>query len=236
MTPVNIEFTSDITAQLIDHAGDDMAIAQAAWVSLGNIEQRDEKRVAGLISYLMKHKHGSPFEQGYMRFLIHCPIFVAREFVRHRIGVSVNEVSGRYTELEPIFWIPRSERSLVNVGTSARPKMEAGREVTRKIAGTALTNTYAAAWSNYAWMLQEGIAKEVARACLPVGIYTRIMATFNPRSLMHFLSLRTHDEAATFISYPQAEIEELATSMEYQFAHRWPITHDAFIKNGRVSP
>jgi thymidylate synthase (FAD) len=232
LTPVN--FTSDILAQLIDHAGSDTAIAEAAWVSTSNVG--DEKKIAGLINYLMKHRHGSPFEQGYMRFNIHCPIFVAREFVRHRIGVSMNEMSGRYTELEPIFWIPRPERGLVNVGTSARPKMEAGGEVTRHIVGMALLNTYASAWDNYQWMLREGIAKEVARACLPVGIYTRIMATFNPRSLMHFLSLRVHNEEAAFATYPQAEIEELATSMEYQFAHHWPIAHDAFVKNGRVAP
>jgi thymidylate synthase (FAD) len=235
LTGVNIEFTSDITAKLVSQAGDDLTIAQAAWVST-QPASNDTEKVPGLINYLIKHRHGSPFEQGWMRFEIHCPIFVAREFVRHRIGVSLNEMSGRYTELEPTFWIPRESRPLVNVGTSARPKMEEGGEIARGIVGTALVNTYAEAWSNYTWMLQEGIAKEVARVVLPVGIYTRIMATLNPRSLLHFLSLRTHNEEATFISYPQAEIEELATSMEYQFAEHWPLTHAAFIKNGRVSP
>lgn len=234
MTPVNIEFTSSITADLVSHAGDDLTIAQAAWVSTRR--QEDTDRVDKLLNYLIKHRHGSPFEQGWMRFEIHCPIFVAREFVRHRIGVSLNEMSGRYTELEPIFWIPRESRGLVNVGTSARPKIEAGGEVTRNLVGAALVNSYASAWSNYTWMLQEGVAKEVARVVLPVGIYTRIMATFNPRSMMHFLGLRVHDESATFISYPQAEIEELATDMEFHFKHRWPLTHEAFIKNGRVSP
>jgi thymidylate synthase (FAD) len=236
LTPVNIQFTSDITATLIDHAGNDIAIAQAAWVSLGNIEQRDERRVAGLLSYLIKHKHGSPFEQGYMRFLIHCPIFVAREFVRHRIGVSINEVSGRYTELEPIFWIPRFERGMKNVATSARPKLAPIPLADHMDVVHAMENTYEYCWGVYQAILQGGIAKEVARVVLPVGIYTRIIATFNPRSLMHFLSLRTHDESATFISYPQAEIEELAIDMERQFAQHWPTTYDAFIKNGRVSP
>lgn len=234
MTPVNV--TSDITATLIDHAGDDLAIAQAAWVSLGNIEGRDEKRVAGLLNYLIKHRHGSPFEQGYLRFMIHCPIFVAREFVRHRIGVSVNEMSGRYAELEPIFWMPRPGRGLVNVGTSARPKMEAGPSYARVIVTSELRQSYENAWSAYTYLLNQGIAKEVARTVLPVGIYTRIMATFNPRSLLHFLSLRIHSDEATFVTYPQAEIQELALEMESRFADFWPLTFKAFVDNGRVSP
>lgn len=234
MTPVNL--TSEITATLIDHAGDDLAISQAAWVSLGNIGGRDESRVAGLLNYLIKHRHGSPFEQGYLRFLIHCPIFVAREFVRHRIGVSVNEMSARYTELEPIFWMPREDRGLVNVGTSARPKMEAGPSYARAIVTSELRQSYENAWSTYTYLLNQGIANEVARTILPVGIYTRIMAIFNPRSLMHFLSLRIHSDEAKFATYPQAEIQELALAMEAQFADFWPLTLKAFVDNGRVSP
>jgi len=230
--------TSDITATLLNHAGSDLTIAQAAWVSLGNVEQRDENRVAGLLNYLMKHRHGSPFEQGWLQFRLHIPIFVARELVRHRIGVSINEMSGRYTELEPIFWVPRPERGLVNTGTSARPAMEQGEtpEYHHHLVGVCQGVSYRHAWDSYKTMIGEGIANEVARTVLPVAIYTRMHVTFNPRSLMHFLSLRVNDTRNTFATYPMAEIEELALQMEDAFFRHWPLVAEAFVKNGRGSP
>jgi thymidylate synthase (FAD) len=227
----DITFTSEISANLIGHAGSDLTIAQAAWVSTRN--EGEEERIQGLLNYLMKHRHGSPFEQGWLQFELHIPIFVARELVRHRIGVSINEMSGRYTELEPIFWMPHPDRGLVNVGSSARPKLEGGdwREVSRTI-----TSSCGDSWMNYQRLLNLGYAKEVARVVLPVGIYTRMHVTFNPRSMMHFLSLRVHDERATFATYPMAEIQELALHMEGYFSMHWPRTYLAFANNGRVSP
>ena len=95
---------------------------------------------------------------------------------------------------------------------------------------------YQGAWDAYQEMLRKGIAKEVARTVLPVGTYSSAFVTCNPRSLMAFLSLRTHDEGAAFTSYPQAEIEDVARQLETAFADLFPLTHEAFNTNGRVAP
>lgn len=227
----NISFTNEISAIFLGGAGSDLTIAQAAWVSTNT--EADESKVSGLLNYLMKHRHGSPFEQGWLQFELHIPIFVARELVRHRIGVSINEMSGRYTKLEPIFWMPKPDRGLINVGTSARPKMGAG-NVESFI--SELKQSYEWSWLCYQRLLNQGYANEVARVVLPVGIYTRMHVTFNPRSLMHFLSLRIDSSANMFATYPMAEIQELAFHMGDAFDQQWPLTSTAFIKNGRVCP
>jgi thymidylate synthase (FAD) len=85
-------------------------------------------------------------------------------------------------------------------------------------------------------MLKDGVAREVARSVLPVGTFTSFYATCNPRSLMHFLGLRTTSEFATFPSFPQEEIERVAMHMEAAFAEHFPLTWEAFLDNGRVAP
>lgn len=230
----DITLTNEVSTTFLGGAGSDLTIAQAAWVSANT--ETDESRVAGLLNYLMKHRHGSPFEQGWLQFELHIPIFVARELVRHRIGVSLNEMSGRYTKLEPIFWIPKLGRGLINVGTSARPKMGQGSHPLDAEVIEALEKTYQGDWDIYEILLAAGVANEVARVVLPVGIYTRMHVTFNPRSLMHLLSLRINSPDNMFATYPMAEIEEMALQMEDAFKAHWPLTHAAFVKNGRVSP
>jgi thymidylate synthase (FAD) len=111
------QFTSDLKVEYIDHLGSDIGIAQAAWVStMGErAEEGDPKRVKGLINMLMRDRHGSPFEQGLMRFRVTAPIVVFREHHRHRIA-SYNEVSGRYVEMKPLFYVPPKNRPLIQVG------------------------------------------------------------------------------------------------------------------------
>lgn len=242
--PVDVITTDKITVNLVQSMGGDYMVAAAARVStsgeaareLAKPEKTDE--IGGLINYLMKHRHGTPFEHASMTFFVHAPIFVWREWHRHRIGFSYNEESARYKQLDPVFWLPSIDRKIVpdEGHTSARPKFKQGTGEQYLPLCDALRDSYRVSYSTYANLIDKGYAKEVARACLPVAIYSSCWVTCNPRSLMAFLSLRTHDPRAQFISYPQAEIEMAARAAEEIFAKGWPVTYAAFLKNGRVGP
>lgn len=230
------------TVSLIQHAGDDVMVAAAAKVSTSGDEARDLSRIedeggiSGLIRYLMKHRHGSPFEHGMMTFFVHAPIFVIRELQRHRIA-SYNEESGRYKQLEPVFWSPDDERRIARSEgyKSARPTFDPGTPeqfaLIRKH-----DELYDELYAAYEEEIAAGIGNEVARRLLPLATYSSLWVTMNPRGLMNFLSLRVHDERAASVSYPQREIEEVAEQMEAAFAAHWPLVHTQFVKNGRVAP
>lgn len=233
-------FTSDITVKLVEHHGDDDMIVKAARVSVegGRVIEKEPGEKAGLINYLMKHRHGTPFEHGMMTFFVHAPIFVWREWHRHRIGFSYNEESGRYKQLEPVFYIPPPERAVVPTEkhTSARPDFGPANHVEYNTLVEALKTSYQQSYFIYQQLLQQNFAKEISRAVLPVAIYSSCWVTCNPRSLMSFLSLRTKVESALFKSYPQWEINQAAIQCEGFFAEHWPLTQHAFNKNGRVAP
>lgn len=238
-----IRLTNEITVRLIQSMGGDAMIVAAAKVSTSGEEAlkftdpacADDN--AGLINYLVKQRHGTPFEHAALTFFVHAPIFVWREWHRHRIGFSYNEESGRYKVLEPVFWAPDGDRKITPGPDHkpARPSFVADKTKADH-AYCQLAAAYFEAYTRYRNMIDFGIANEVARACLPVGIYSSCWVTCNPRSLMAFLSLRTHEPAAKFVSYPQAEIEQAARVAETLFAEGWPITYASFVKNGRVGP
>jgi thymidylate synthase (FAD) len=100
----------------------------------------------------------------------------------------------------------------------------------------ALLSAYTESWTAYEFMLSEGIAKELAAFSLNTGIYSTAHVSMNPRSIMHFLSLRVKSEESRFPSNPQWEINQVADKMEVYFAKQWPLTHEAFVKHGRVAP
>lgn len=234
---MTIFLTSDLTATLIRHVGDDQSVAQAARVSTGKDEEEySEAKDRGLLNYLMKHRHGSPFEHNSMTFRVEAPIFVFREWHRHRVGWSYNEVSGRYTKLAPLFYTYPEGRPLAQAGSSAHPELVAGD--TALAIEISLTDYDSAlhAWTLYEKRLAAGAANEVARSVLPLSVYSSMYATCNARSLMAFLSLRVDDEDAMFETKPQWEIEQLALQMEAEFKRIFPITWAAFVKNGRVCP
>lgn len=233
---MDMEFRSDPTVELVDSMGTDDSVVAAARVSVNGDEATPANEAVGLINYLMSHRHGTPFEHATVKFRIEAPIFVFREFHRHRVGWSYNEMSGRYTELKPVFHVPAADRPLVNVGTSARPKMVPGTEEQYDLLVETLTTSYRIAFTDYLHLMEKGVAKEVAREVLPVGIYSQMYATANMRSLMHFLSLRTHDEQAAIVSHPQYEIEQVARAMEDVFRDLWPLTYDSWNDNGRQAP
>jgi thymidylate synthase (FAD) len=170
-----------------------------------------------------------------MTFFVSAPIFVFREFMRHRIA-SYNEESGRYRELSPVFYVPNKERKLVQTGKTGHYVFVDGTSEQFEISVAAMKETYAVAYANYKKMLDAGIAREVARAVLPVALYSSMYVTMNARALMNFLSLRTSREGSHFPSYPQREIEMVAEKMEEHFARLMPLTYAAFEKSGRVAP
>jgi thymidylate synthase (FAD) len=235
------KFRSDVTVELIKASAGDSDVVWAARVSTAgekSIEAMtaDPARSAGLIRYLMRERHGTPFEHNSMTFLISAPIFVFREFHRHRVGWSYNEESARYRELQPVFYIPGSDRMLVQEGKPGHYQFVAGSAEQHATVAAETRRACAQAYSAYQRMLAAGVAREVARGVLPVATYSSMYATCNARSLMAFLSLRTKREDSTFPSYPQREIEMVAERMEACFAELMPITYAAFNDCGRVSP
>jgi thymidylate synthase (FAD) len=231
---MEIQYRSDMTVELVQCMASDSAVTMAARVSTGAVKTSTEKE-AGLINYLMRDRHGSPFEHNAFTFYVEAPIFVFREFMRHRIA-SYNEESGRYKELSPVFYIPSEERKLVQVGKPGAYTFEDGSYEQKISVPASIKRSSRTAYENYELMLKQGVAREVARTVLPVGVYSSMFVTMNARSLMNFLSLRTTREGTHFPSFPQREIEMVAEQMEEFFAKKMPLTYEAFNKNGRVAP
>ncbi|MFE5328419.1 FAD-dependent thymidylate synthase [Embleya sp. NPDC056575] len=239
--PADVRFRDDVTVELIKHSASDQDVLWAARVSTAGEKSLDEldkdaSRSRGLINYLMRDKHGSPFEHNSMTFFVSAPIFVFREFHRHRVGWSYNEESGRYRELLPVFYVPSAERRLVQRGKPGAYEFVDGTAEQHAVVDEATRAGYEAAYAAYRRMLEAGVAREVARTTLPVGLYSSMYATCNARSLMHFLGLRTKHDDATFPSFPQREIEMVAERMEAVWAELMPLTYAAFNANGRVAP
>jgi len=235
-----IIFRDDVTVELVKASASDSDVIWAARVSTAGENSLDEinqdpSRSAGLINYLARERHGTPFEHTSMTFFISAPIFVFREFMRHRIA-SYNEESGRYRELNPVFYIPSPERKLVQIGKTGAYTFIDGSKEQFDISVAAMKETYILAYANYKKMLDVGVAREVARAVLPVGLYSSMYVTMNARALMNFLSLRTSRAGSHFPSYPQREIEMVAEKMEAHFEQLMPITYGAFQKSGRIAP
>lgn len=241
-TPVPV-FRSDVVVELVRSSASDADVLFAARVSTrGEASLEDAgadaealARSAGLVNYLMRDRHGSPFEHTSMTFYVQAPIFVFREFMRHRIA-SYNEESGRYRELRPVFYVPGPERRLVQEGKPGAYRFTAGTPDQHALVETEVRAASTRAYEAYRAMLDAGVAREVARVVLPVTTYSSMYVTMNARALMNFLSLRTQREGSTFPSFPQREIEMCAEVMEDVWRGLMPITHAAFERNGRVAP
>lgn len=236
-----VSFRSEVTVELVKHSAADSDVLWAARVSTAgeqSLEElhKDPERSKGLINYLMRDRHGSPFEHNSMTFFISAPIFVFREFMRHRVGWSYNEESGRYRQLEPVFYVPGESRKLVQQGRPGKYEFVEGTQAQHDLTGRVMEDSYRQAYEAYQEMLAAGVAREVARAVLPVGLFSSMYATCNARSLMHFLGLRTQHEQAKVPSFPQREIEMVGEQMEAHWATLMPLTYGAFNANGRIAP
>jgi thymidylate synthase (FAD) len=207
---------------------DDLSVVNAARVSFGARVDAMDDRNAGLVRFLMRERHGTPFEHNLFRFHIKAPLFVTREWQRHRMG-SFNERSGRYSELPDEFYVPAADDVRTQVG---KPGAYTFEPVSDELAGQVregIAASYAESYKRYRELLADGIAKEVARTVLPVGLYTEFYWSLNARSLMNFLSLRNAETA-------QREIRLYAEAVETHFAQAMPITHGSFVAQGRTAP
>lgn len=246
-----VEFRSDFPVELVDSMGSDAAFVQAAKISTLRDRENDEEneRTWGgslrpevlvdnrrFLSFLMKNRHHSPFEHGALTFRIEAPIVVAREFFRHRIA-SYNEMSGRYTEMRPVFYVPDTAvRPLAQVGKPGAYTYSMEENSELEFSTVSIFQTAAGeAWRKYQVLLEDGVAKEVARMVLPVNIYTQWYVTMNPRALMNFLSLRTPtvEGVSSVPSFPMWEIAQVAARMEDFFKSSFPVTWDVWNANGR---
>ncbi|MDQ1041395.1 thymidylate synthase (FAD) [Streptomyces sp. V3I8] len=237
MTQITIR--NDVTAELVKHAAEDTDVTFAARVSTIGGESRFNEATeedSGLINYLMRDRHGSPFEHNSMTFYVEAPIFVFREFMRHRVGFSYNEESGRYRKLEPVFYVPAPDRKLVQKGKPGRYEMVEGTEEQFLMTRDLLAENSYECYHMYLTLLEAGVAREVARVVLPLNTFSSMYVTCNARSLMHFLGLRTTHPDAKVPSFPQREIEMVAELMEAKWAKLMPLTYEAFNKNGRIAP
>ena len=213
--------------ELLDVMGNDLSVVNAAKVSFAaQVSELDEASI-GLINYLMKNKHATPFEHVIFKFRIKAPIFVTREWMRHRWS-SFNEMSMRY-HVPPVidYYIPAYDKIRKQVGKpGAYSFEEINNTATKDIVYSIFQSLIAEADSAYHKLLELGIAKEIARCVLPVSQYTEFIWTVNARSLINFLSLRNEKSA-------QYEIQEFAKIIEYVFEKIMPITYKSYIESGR---
>lgn len=229
--------------RLTDFAGSDLSVVNAARVSFGKesewdheyshagselgtkLKEDDEK----VLQFLMKNRHGTPFEQNYFQFHIRAPIFIFREWHRHRIGISINEESARYVELQPDFYLPDDAHCRKQVGKPGHYSYVPMDSQEANELRSFLSASYRDSYETYKRLMEMGAAKEIARAALPVGIYSQMRWTCNARSLMAFLSLRNAPKALQ-------EIKDYASVMEDIFLAKMPATASSFIECGRVAP
>jgi thymidylate synthase (FAD) len=205
--------------RLVDAMGGDGAVVDAARVCYDS-RSKGEAQDRALIAYLMKHSHLTPFEHAVFKFHASTPIFVARQWFRHRMA-SYNEVSGRYTEVKDEFYIPavwRSQDTVNKQGSVAAAKLDHAGLSAR------LADQVRSAVAAYRGMLGAGVAREMARLVLPLNLYTQFYWTVNCRSLMNFISLRADEHA-------QWEMQQYALALAEFFRLRMPWTWEAFLSH-----
>ena len=233
---VTSEVVADGVVEVLDHGfvrlddamASDLSVVNGARVSFARRKEELDESDVGLIGFLMRERHSSPFEHAVFRFHVRAPIFVAREWFRHRWS-SFNEFSMRYAKATEEFYVPDADDVRTQVG---KPGAYSFEPVTPEVADTTreeMRAVYEQAFATYERLVELGVARELARTVIPVGAYTEFYWTVNARSLMNFVSLRAAEAA-------QREIRRYADACEHFFAERMPVTHEAFVAAGRVAP
>ena len=226
----------DNTIRVLDHGfvrlddamADDLSVVNGARVSFARHKDEMDEADQGLIRFLMRERHGTPFEHNAFRFHIRCPIFVAREWFRHRVG-SFNEFSLRYARATDDFYVPEPDDVRTQVGKPGAYSFEPVSEEISEATRERLREVYETAYRAYEELVELGVARELARSVLPVGAYTEFYWTVNARSLMNFLSLRNSQSA-------QREIRRYAEACERFLEEQMPVTYAAFLANDRTAP
>ncbi|MFA6318725.1 MAG: FAD-dependent thymidylate synthase [Elusimicrobiota bacterium] len=206
--------------RLVGFMGGDEAVVAAARVCTGT-GSKGEAQDRKLIEYLLTHGHLTPFEHSVFKFHVSCPLFVMRQWIRHRSS-SFNEISARYAEVKDEFYVPERWRGQDAVNRQASgPK--AGLDDQR--CSAVLEKAYAGAFAAYRELLALGAAREMARFVMPVGCYTQFYWTINSRNLLHFIGLRAD-------SHAQWEIQRYTEALAKFFARQMPWTWEAYLRRG----
>jgi thymidylate synthase (FAD) len=233
---VTPEVITENTIPVLDHGfvrlddamATDLSVVNAARVSFARRKEEMDASDEGLIRFLMRDRHGTPFEHNAFRFHIRAPIFVAREWFRHRVG-SFNEFSMRYARATEDFYVPEAEDVRTQVGKPGAYSYDPVEPELAEQTRDELREVYEAAYATYERLVEAGVARELARCVMPVGAYTEFFWTVNARALMNFVSLRAAETA-------QREIQRYAEAVEHFFEELMPVTHAAFVAAGRVAP
>lgn len=202
---------------LVDKMGDDSSVTQAAKVSFGNDkEEETPEQRRTLIRYLMRHRHSSPFEMVELKFLIRCPIFVARQWMRHRTW-SYNEISGRYTQLPDDYYTPEEWRL----------QSKNNKQGSEGVSSEDHTEEYYEMVNNckesYGYFNSRGVAQELSRCVLPVSTYTEFYSKVDLANLFHFISLRSDTHAQYEIRvYSDVILNEIIKPL-------FPLCYEAFV-------
>lgn len=201
---------------VVDSMGTDADICAAARVSYAE-GCRQVKDDAALIDHMMRHGHTSPFEQAILKLEVKLPIVVEREMARHRTA-SWNEMSGRFGVLPEEYYVPAPEQVQAQSRTNKQGRAGALPEESVEAFREGLAAQSRAAFALYHEQLEKGVARELARLCLPLNAYTKKVWTIDLHNLLHFLKLRTAPAAMW-------EIRRYAETIEGIVAELWPLTH-----------
>jgi thymidylate synthase (FAD) len=206
--------------RLVDYMGDDAAVVQAARVSYGK-GTRESREDRGLIRYLMRHRHTTPFEMCELKMHIKLPMFVARQWIRHRMA-SVNEISARYSVLDREFYLPAAQDLAAQSSQNKQGRGEELEEASAEQVRSLMVEEAHRAHALYGRLLEdEGLARELARMTLPVSWYTQWYWKVDLHNLLHFLALRLDPHA-------QLEIRRYAEVIAAMVADWVPLSYEAF--------
>jgi thymidylate synthase (FAD) len=233
---VTSEVIAEATIRVLDHGfvrlddsmADDLSVVNAARVSFARRKEAMDESDEGLIRFLLRERHGTPFEHNSFRFHVRAPLFVAREWFRHRVG-SFNEFSMRYARATDDFYVPEPEDVRTQVGKPGSYSFEQVDPELAEATREEIRAVYDEAYATYERLVERGVARELARLVIPVGAYTEFYWTVNARSLMNFVSLRAAETA-------QREIRRYAQACERFLEEKMPVTHAAFVAAERIGP
>lgn len=200
---INIEVQNDGFVRYEDHLGDDMRVVNAARVSYKKFKETWDDSDEKLLNFLWENEHTSPFRHSTITFTIRAPIFVLRQWMKHQVGCAWNEQSARYTELRNGFFIPQTWR----LQASKNKQSSYGEILEPTKASEILDNVYKTVEKGYDDLLALGVCREQARILLPVASYSECMWTASLQAILHFLRLRTDENA-------QKEIRDYANAVE----------------------
>jgi thymidylate synthase (FAD) len=212
--------------RLCESLGDDLSIVRNARVSYDAAWRAGENEGSDtrLINYLMRNNHTTPFESVVFTFDIKAPIFVVRQWHRHRIGWSYNELSGRYKELEELYYVPKAE--FIGVQSEDNKQMRTLAEETLsdpKNIRQFIDDHCRDSFRVYKGLIADGCPREIARSVLPLATYTHMFTTVNFKALMHFCTLRLHEHA-------QWEIRQYAAAMLQLVIPIIPVASRAYLE------